>query len=329
MPKVSAVIPVYNVEKFIRRCIESIQQQTMNDIELIVVNDCTPDDSMAIVEELAKEDQRIRIFNYDKNRGPMCARETGYMAATGDYITFCDGDDYLPKDALETLYNEAIKTGADIVSGQIVYVSGDGRETIWESSLPYGNDAENVYKALLRHKYIHNLCGKLFKASLLQNFAYKTYEHATNGEDACLFYQVVQYVNKVMHIDNPVYYYVQNIESSTQKRLNENAVRSICISNMITVQTVSNYSELRENLNRGVTNSLCRLYANGYHHDTKLNFLIKAYGLERWTSCYFVIRYLNYVEFAKIIIRRLLQSSSKMFHFPFLKYSRISPCSHY
>lgn len=317
--KVSVVVPIYNVEKYIRRCIDSIQKQSLQDIEIIVVNDKTPDNSMAIVQELAKDDQRIVILNHEKNMGPMCARETGYMAATGNYITFCDSDDYMPKDALEILYNAAIKTGTGIVSGQIVYVSCDGKEEICESRLLYGNDARHVYKALLRHEYMHNLCGKLFKASLLQDFEYQTYEHAANGEDACLFYQVVQHVSEVMHIDYPVYYYVQNIESSTQKRLNENAVRSICISNMITIQTVSNYPDLRGFLNRGVTNSLCRLYANGYHHDTKLKFYIKTCGLERWTSCFFVIRYLDYVKFAKIMMRRLLISSSKMRHSPYVK----------
>lgn len=305
--KVSVVVPIYNVEKYIRRCMESIQQQTMNDIELIVVNDCTPDDSMAIVEELAKEDQRIRIFNYDKNRGPMCARETGYMAATGDYITFCDGDDYMPKDALEILYNDAVKAGADIVSGQIVYVSGDGRETIWESSLPYGNDAENVYKALLRHKYLHNLCGKLFKASLLQNFAYKTYEHATNGEDACLFYQVVQYVNKVMHIDYPVYYYVQNIGSSTQRRYSDNAIKSICLLNQMRVQTVSSHS-LSNDLNKYITNVLCSLYAQGYHHDTNLSEYIKLYNLQKWVSWHYILRYLSFGQYLQLVVHRLLVS---------------------
>ena len=128
MPKVSVIVPVYNVEKFIRRCLISIQQQSLDDIEIIVVNDATPDNSMAIVQELAKDDHRITILNHEKNLGPMCTRETGYMAAIGDYITFCDSDDYMPKDALEKLYSTAVASNADIVSGNSIYLTVKGEK---------------------------------------------------------------------------------------------------------------------------------------------------------------------------------------------------------
>ena len=305
--KVSVVVPIYNVEKYIRRCLESIQQQTMNDVEIIVVNDCTLDNSMAIVEDLAKDDRRIRIFNYEKNRGPMCARETGYMAATGDYITFCDSDDYMPKDALEVLYNEAIKTEADIVSGNFTYITIDGKEILKRNRLPYGNASEDIYRALLRKDIQHTLCGKLFKASMLKDYNYKTYEHATNGEDGCLFYQVVQHVDKMAQIERSVYYYAQNIESSTQKRYSDNAVKSICLLNQMRVQTVFTHS-LSKDLNKYITNVLCSLYAQGYHHDTNLREYIKLYDLRKWVSWHYILRYLNYGQYMQLVVYRLLIS---------------------
>ena len=83
MPKVSVVVTVYNVEKYIRRCIESIQKQTIKDIEIIVVDDGTPDNSMSIVEEIAHNDDRIRIILHEKNMGLMWARKPGYTTANG------------------------------------------------------------------------------------------------------------------------------------------------------------------------------------------------------------------------------------------------------
>lgn len=309
--KVSVVVPVYKVEKYIRRCIESIQQQTLNDIEIIVVNDCTPDNSMAIVEELAKNDGRIRIFNYGKNRGPMCARETGYMAATGDYITFCDSDDYLPEDSLEVLYNEAIKTEADIVSGNFIYITIDGKEILKRNRLPYGNASEDIYRALLRKDIQHTLCGKLFKASLLKDYNYKTYEHATNGEDGCLFYQVVQHVDKMAQIERSVYYYAQNIESSTQKRYSDKAIKSICIANGVIGAIVCKYPSLEQDLKKFLTNTICGLYAKGYHYDTNLRRYIYDNGLEDFASWLNLVRFADYIRLVKIFVRYNILTNSR------------------
>lgn len=304
--KVSVVVPIYNVEKYIRRCIDSIQKQSLQDIEIIVVNDSTPDNSMSIVEELAKEDRRIRIFNFDKNRGPMCARETGYIAATGDYITFCDGDDYMPIDALENLYCEVLKTNADIVSGNYIYITTTGEEIRDENKLPYGNDAKGVLKSLLRKEFAQSLWGKLFRKSLLQDYKYQTYEHATNAEDGCLLYQVLPHANKVIQIGAFVYYYMQNIESSTQRRFNENAIRSICVANKTKIQTVSVYLELKEDLNKCVTNIICSLYAKGYHHNVNLRKYIHDNGLDVFVSWLYIVRYLDFRFFMKIYIRQIL-----------------------
>ena len=167
-PLVSVVVPVFNVEKYIRRCIESIQKQTIKDIEIIVVDDSTPDNSIEIVEEMAKADDRIRIIRHERNMGLMWARRTGYMAANGEFIGFCDSDDYLPINALELLYNEALSSGADVVSGNLTLIKSNGEQEQLRSILRYGNDKINAFKSLLRGELRHNLCSKLFKASILQ-----------------------------------------------------------------------------------------------------------------------------------------------------------------
>lgn len=224
MPKISVCVPVYNVEQYIGRCIESIQHQTLKDIEIIIVNDCTPDNSMQIVENYAIQDSRIKVINHESNKGLMWARRTGYMAAVGDYITFCDSDDFLPNDALQTLYNISLKTKSDIVSGDMQILFDNGTTKSWHSSLIYGSDKDNVYRALLTKKYSHNLCSKMFKKDLLQKNDYITLEHHTNGEDGMLFYQIMQHVKDATHINKIVYIYYQNKQSSTHIKLSELAL---------------------------------------------------------------------------------------------------------
>lgn len=306
MPKVSVIVPVYNVEKFIRRCLISIQQQSLDDIEIIVVNDATPDNSMAIVQELAKDDHRITILNHEKNMGPMCTRETGYMAATGDYITFCDSDDSLPKDALKKLYLAAVGTNADIITGNIIYLTISGEEIIWKSELKYGNTKVGVLRSLLRRELGHNLCGKLFKASLLQEYKYNTYEHATNGEDGCLFYQVIANMDLMIVIDEVVYYYIQNTESSSQVKLTENALASICIANTERIAAVSKFPELKRDLKACVSSSLVILFCQGYDKDGTLSKLINKYSLIDYCSFRTIISSHTMIDAAKLLLKRYL-----------------------
>ena len=100
----SIIVPVYNVKKYIRQCIESIQNQTFKDFEAIFIDDCGNDDSIKTVEVFAKNDERIKIIHHDKNLGLSAARNTGLRAATGEYILCVDSDDWIENDCLEKIY---------------------------------------------------------------------------------------------------------------------------------------------------------------------------------------------------------------------------------
>lgn len=304
MPKVSIIIPVYNVEKYIRRCLVSVQNQSMHDIEIIVVNDCTQDNSMTIVKELAQKDKRIRILSHERNMGPMWARKTGYNVATCDFITFCDGDDYLPPMAIEMLYLTGQDSKADIISGNYVYITVRGEKKLWKNELKYGNLRSDILKSLLRHELKHSLWAKLFNASLFRDFEYDTYANATNGEDGCLLYQVINHVNKIVQIESVVYYYMQNLESSSQIRYNENAIKSICLANKTVESIVSIYPELNADLNRYITNSLCALYVREYDQNrTHLSIHIANNRLQHYISMNNIIRYLDYKKMLSLFIR--------------------------
>lgn len=142
MIKVSIIVPVYNVEKYIQRCLESLVNQTLEDIEILIINDNTPDNSMKICEEYAKQDNRIKIFSKE-NEGLGLTRNYGIERANGEYIAFVDSDDYVSKDMCEVLYNAAKKNNADIVYGGIFYDDNNGKivkspcveeEIIWKDN---------------------------------------------------------------------------------------------------------------------------------------------------------------------------------------------------
>lgn len=115
MPKVSVIIPVYNVEKYLRECLDSVINQTLGDIEIICVNDCSPDNSLGILNEYASKDSRIKIINFCENKGPGVARNTALDTAQGEYIMFLDPDDWYELDACEIAYNQITQNQNDIV----------------------------------------------------------------------------------------------------------------------------------------------------------------------------------------------------------------------
>lgn len=119
MPKVSVIIPVYGVEKYIERCARSLFEQTLDDIEFIFVNDCTLDNSINVLEttleEYPKRKSQVQIINFEQNQGAAKAREIGMKTANGEYIIHCDSDDWVVKEAYETLYNIAKASESDMV----------------------------------------------------------------------------------------------------------------------------------------------------------------------------------------------------------------------
>ena len=305
--KVSVVIPIYNVEDKVARCLESILTQSLHDLEIIVVDDGTPDNSMQVVDRYAAGDNRFRVVAHERNRGLMQARKTGYMMAEGDYVLFCDSDDYLPPRAVETFYNEAMRTGADVVSGDLTLVFPvDGQQEVRGSVLRYGSAMIPVYKSLLLDEYHHNLCGKLFRRSLLQDHDYTTIEHFTNGEDGFLFYQVMEHVAKVVHLQKPLYCYVQNDKSSTRFRYGENAIHSICMLNQLRLKLAEKYPEIRRYAQAKVSEVVSSLYARGYDKDANLDKYVVDCSLSGYASPGSVFKYNPLPKACRLFVKRLL-----------------------
>ena len=214
--KVSVIVPVYKTEKFIYRCLDSILNQSLHDIEIIVVNDCTPDNSMRIVTEYAHKDKRLHIINNPINLGPMLTRKVGYQQAIGDYILFCDSDDYLPIDALERMYVAIEHSKADIVASAYTYIGVNGEKTKIINRISGGEASYDAYLALFDNELKHSLCAKIYSRKLFANYEYETFEKQANAEDFVLFCQLLKHVTKIQCIETSTYNYCQNLLSATQ-----------------------------------------------------------------------------------------------------------------
>ena len=130
-PVVSVVVPVYNTEPFLAECLHSLEKQTLTDIEIILVNDGSTDNSGRLLREYAGKDARF-VYVEQENQGLSAARNTGMEHASGHYLAFLDSDDWLAENALQVLCAIAAKTRTDIVSGNTLAVHADGQVQSWE-----------------------------------------------------------------------------------------------------------------------------------------------------------------------------------------------------
>lgn len=303
MPKISVAIPVYNVEKYIARCLDSVINQTLQDIEIVVVNDKSPDKSMQTVKEYANKDSRIKIIEHDNNQGLMCARRTGYLNSSSEYVFFLDSDDALPSDALESLYDKALQSRSDIVAGILAYITPKGtEESSYPCSLKYGDNRKAVIKSTLLWEMTHTLCGKLFKYSLFEGKEYTTFEHYTNGEDGILYYQILNNVNKVSCIDKVVYLYYQNSESSTQAKYTNKTIRSILQFYNFRYQCVKQDESLKSVLDFATIRDLSILSGDGYKRK-RINDLLNETSIPLRLNFKTIIRKCGFNEGIKNIMR--------------------------
>lgn len=212
-PKVSILLPVYNVEKYIGRCIDSILSQTFSDFELIIVDDASPDRSIEIAYAFANRDERIKIIRKEQNEGLMCARRTGYQSAKGEFIVFCDSDDYLEKDAINVLYNSIIDSCSDVVFANYIRLECHEKYYMRRKSCSFKN-MDDVIRGLISRKMRTYLWGCIFRSHLF-DYSYDCLLNQTINEDFILLSQILQNCQEVSFIDDYVYVYSINKESST------------------------------------------------------------------------------------------------------------------
>lgn len=218
MPKVSVIIPVYGVEKYIERCARSLFEQTLDDIEYLFIDDCTPDQSIEILnrvlDEYPQRKNQVIIHRMEKNSGQAAVRKWGMLNATGDYIIHCDSDDWVDVSMYEKMYNKAIEECSDVVVCD--YVVTDG-EKILDSVKGSGDtDVSKFIQRLLFQRDSWSLCNKLFNRLV----CYKDliYPEGNMGEDMALCIQSMLQCKRMSYISELYYNYYYNENSITNKR---------------------------------------------------------------------------------------------------------------
>lgn len=274
MSKVSIIIPAYNVEKYIGRCLDSILAQTLQDFEIILVDDCSQDNTVNVVQRYVSQDMRARLIRHDENLGPMVARTHAMECATGKYVMFVDGDDVLPEGALVSLVDAIDKGDADIVVGNIGCVSVTG-ECLGRISnvLPFGNDSYGVYKALLGKTMSHSLSGKIYHRELFDSTKLLALNNYRNGEDAIVFYQLVSVCHSVQCVDKVVYEYYMTDNSSSRRRLSDEQLQNIVESWSYIEKYIEPYPDLMLLFKRNRVSSLLNLLKSGYDKKVVMQYV--------------------------------------------------------
>ena len=223
MAQVSIVVPVYEVEKYIRKCIESIQAQTFSDFELILVDDGSKDASGRICDEYAKKDKRIRVI-HKENGGLSDARNTGIKLANSDYLMFVDSDDYIDKNMLECLYKNIIESNSDIAVCNFMYLYEEDKEKNFSTTIKKEIlDAKEIYQHRKNEKNygVWTVAwNKLYKAELFEKIRFRTGKF---HEDEFLANEIYKLNIKISTIPEVLYYYRQRENSiMSQNNFNKN-----------------------------------------------------------------------------------------------------------
>lgn len=226
--KFSIIIPVYNVEAYIQRCLDSVLNQSFKDFEIIVVDDCGEDCSIRIVQDYTSKFSQIKIVRNPYNKGPMISRQNGWNAARGEYVIFIDGDDTLPKNALEK-YNKVLqKSHSDIIIGCIEDILPNGEVHISKVYAEGVYSISDAYAMLLDRKIKHSMCGKVFKRFLFNSI--ECFEGLRNSEDLLTFIQVLSKCKYITLINDIVYNYHFTPNSSSRRRFSEKQFDSMIFS---------------------------------------------------------------------------------------------------
>ncbi|WP_047983979.1 glycosyltransferase family 2 protein [Ornithinibacillus californiensis] len=212
--KVSIVVPIYKVEKYIHRCMESILNQTYTNLEIILVDDGSPDNCGAIADEYGKKDYRVRVF-HKENGGLSDARNYGMQYVTGEYTMFVDSDDWLQPNMIEEMMKYSLKYQADIVQSAFYYAYEDrlyfDSRYYDEVAEPIVMDRDKVMYELVVNERVKNFAwGKLYRTELIRDIPFKK---GVLFEDVFWAHQVMHLVNKFVLIPQPFYFYLQREDS--------------------------------------------------------------------------------------------------------------------
>ena len=270
IPKVSIIVPVYNVEKYLDRCMESLLNQTLKEIEIILVDDGSPDNCPQMCDEYAKKDSRVKVV-HKQNAGLGYARNSGLDVASGEYVAFVDSDDFVSLNTYEYCYNLATKERLDVVrfdmdrftdNYSISSIDADKEPIICREvqilkqlSLAFWGNMINGEKKYFANVSVGSSCGGIYNRSFLtlNNLIFKS-EREYLSEDFEFNYRVFQKVNAVGFTQSRFYHYFKNPQSLTTTVRTDKVDRAIDFSKKMT----------QEMLNDGYSSFESEIHPMGY-----------------------------------------------------------------
>lgn len=253
---ISIIIPVYNVEKYIDKCLQSIFNQTFKDYEVIIVNDGSTDNVEAKINPYVKKYKNIKYIR-QKNQGVAAARNKGLANASGEYILFVDSDDFLKEDLLEKVHKRIVETNSDMVIFSYCDYYGENNNRNKVHKMNDCSNGRKIIDLVLEFKCICYACTKLFKKDLLVKHKFK-FENLKITEEWYPVFKEICESKKINILDEPLYYYVKR-DTSALSTISKNSIDDYLYS----VKKIRKY--LKENNVKYSNRSMTAFNANIYY----------------------------------------------------------------
>lgn len=241
---ISIIVPIYKVEKYLNKCIESILNQTYSNLEIILIDDGSPDKCGEICDFYKNKDSRIKVI-HKKNEGVSKARNIGLDISKGKYIMFVDSDDYIDKNMIKELRKLITEQSADIAIGGVIDVDENNNQiNMSKKRTTFTFNQLEAIRELLDENYFNSVCwGKLYKANLWKNKRFC--ENSKIGEDLEILYEVFEKIQKVViNTEKCYYYYTVRQNSVTHQEYNEKWKKAIEICRNIKERTEKKYPKI-------------------------------------------------------------------------------------
>lgn len=219
MPKISVIVPCYNVAPYVGACLNSLLNQTMNDIEIVCVDDKSTDNTLEILRRYAQENPQIKLIELPKNQGVSIARNTGLDAATGEYIGFVDPDDYVDLDFYEKLYDVAVAENADIAKANLTVINIDKS---------YTTGRLNRYVKQNKLNFQYEFGSAIYKKAFLDRCELRFLPGVSIGEDVNWQIKAAYLANKIPVLDDTAYFYVRREDSAYCAFLTHDKIERVC-----------------------------------------------------------------------------------------------------
>lgn len=315
MTLVSVVLPIYNVEDYISRCLNSIISQTYKNIEILLVDDGSKDRSGAICDNYSKDDSRIKVFHLE-NAGVAKAREYGVLQSKGDYIVFVDPDDWMPLNAISELLNRA-DDDIDIIIGGYASTSKDEASSIYCKIKEEKIGRVEYIDQLFSRDFAVAPWAKLYRTTL---FSTKSFPNFKKGQDYLMNFELATRVNQVLKVDVLVYYYFKDREEATSKTHRSNIKYERLYNDTLNliIKDADLLSEFRVQLLKFTLGSIKGLIESRVYFDTADEWLknlvndlkfIKLTKEENLTSLSIRFKFMQRVQYRYSKIKPLLYSA--------------------